>query len=176
MERIAQGDERAFQVLVERWEGPLFAFMARMLGDAAEAEDLAQETFLRVYAQAGRYRAANRFRSWLFRIGGNLARSRLRRRRVLRWVRFEPGLHDRAASGPAPDRALEREEVRSAVQEALDRLPDRQREAVILRRYQGLSYREIASALGTTEAAVESLLQRAAMALRKDLAGRVEPE
>jgi predicted RNA polymerase sigma factor len=63
-----------------------------------------------------------------------------------------------------------------AVQEALGRLPDRQRQAVVLRRYQGLSYREIADALDTTEAAVESLLQRAAMALRKDLAGRVEPE
>jgi RNA polymerase sigma factor (sigma-70 family) len=176
MERIAKGDERAFQLLVERWEEPLFAFLARMLGDAAEAEDLAQETFLRVYAQAGRYRATDRFRSWLFRIAGNLARSRLRRRRVLRWVRFEPGLHDRAASGPAPDRGLEREEVQIAVQEALGRLPDRQRQAVVLRRYQGLSYREIADALDTTEAAVESLLQRAAMALRKDLAGRVEPE
>jgi RNA polymerase sigma-70 factor (ECF subfamily) len=141
-----------------------------MLGSREEAEDLGQETFLRVCRQAPRYRPTGQFRSWLFRIAGNLARSRLRRRRILDWVRFEPGRHDVAAAEEPADRRLEREEQRRAVRAALARLPDRQRQAILLRRYEGLSHREIASALNTTVPAVESLLHRALVALKKDLA------
>ena len=78
MARGGQGDEEAFRLLVTRWERPVFAFLERMLGSREEAQDLGQETFVRVFQQARRYRAAGRFRSWLFRIAGNLARSRLR--------------------------------------------------------------------------------------------------
>ena len=167
----AQGDEDAFRILVQRWEKPVMAFLERMLGSREDAEDLGQETFFRVCRQAGRYRASGQFRSWLFRIAGNLARSRLRRRRILEWVHFEPGRHDVTTESVPPDRELEREESRRIVRAALDKLPDRQRQAVLLRRYEGLSHREIASALGTTVPAVESLLHRALAALRKDLAG-----
>lgn len=170
MTRGAQGDEDAFRILVQRWERPVIAFLERMLGSREEAEDLGQEAFLRVCRQAPRYRPSGQFRSWLFRIAGNLARSRLRRRRILQWVRFEPAQHDIAAADEPADRQLEREESRRAVRAALAKLPDRQRQAVLLRRYDGLSHREIARALGTTVPAVESLLHRALAALRRDLA------
>jgi RNA polymerase sigma-70 factor (ECF subfamily) len=170
MARGAQGDEDAFRILVQRWERPVMAFLERMLGSREEAEDLGQETFLRVCRHAPRYRPSGQFRSWLFRIAGNLARSRLRRRRILEWVRFETARHDIAAAEEPPDRQLEREESRRAVRAALAKLPARQRQAVLLRRYDGLSHREIAQALGTTVPAVESLLHRALATLRRELA------
>jgi RNA polymerase sigma-70 factor (ECF subfamily) len=170
MRRSASGDEEAFRLLVERWQKPVLGFLDRMLGAQEEARDLAQETFLRLYLQAPRYQATGQFRSWLFRIAGNLARGRLRRRRILRWVPFETGVHDRQQSEDPPDRQLEREEAQATVQRALARLPDRQRQAVLMRRYADMSQAEIATALGTTIPGVESLLQRAMDALRRGLA------
>lgn len=169
MARVAEGDETAFRLLVERWEQPLFGFLYQMTGSAEDALDLRQETFLRVHSVAGRYRAEDRFRSWIFRIAGNLARGLLRRRRIVRWIRFDPLEHDAPAGTPSPLAALEGEEMARRVRVALGRLPARQREALVLKRYQGLSYREIAQAMGATEAAVESLLIRAMAALRLQL-------
>jgi RNA polymerase sigma-70 factor (ECF subfamily) len=173
MAGTARGEEAAFRQLVQRWEGPIFAFLQRMLDSPEDALDLSQETFLRVHAQARRYEPAGRFRGWLFRIAGNLARSWLRRKRTLRWIRFDPARHDQPSSHADAARSLERQETRRQVRDALARLPDRQRQAVLLRRYEGLGYSEIATALGTTVPAVESLLQRAMARLRKDLAGKV---
>ena len=168
MERIAGDDDEAARLLVERWQRPVFAFLERMLGSREDAQDLAQEVFLRACTSAKSYRGEGRFRSWLFRITGNLARSALRRRKILSWVRFEPGLHDAMAPGSAPDSEIEKEERRRIVQRALDRLPGRQREALLLQRFEGMSYREIAITMNITAAAVESLLQRAMSALRSN--------
>jgi len=173
MRLTANGDQGAFRLLVERWENPVQNFMARMLGDADDALDLSQESFLRLWSTAGRYRPSGRFRSWLFRIAGNLARSRLRRRRILRWVRLDLAQHDLPAPDLDSERALEREETQAIMRRAISRLPDRQRQAILLRRYQGMSYREVAGALGCSVPAVESLLQRAMVALRRDLEGKV---
>lgn len=169
MVRGAAGDEDAFRILVHRWETPVFSFLARMLGNPEDAQDLTQETFLRLCRQAGRYRPAGRFRSWLFRIAGNLARGMLRRRRILSWVRLEPVEHDLAAPEEGAQRRLEREETRQAVRAALLRLPARQRQAILLRRYEEMSQRDTAAAMGTTVAAVESLMRRGLAALAKDL-------
>jgi RNA polymerase sigma-70 factor (ECF subfamily) len=169
MARGARGDEEAFRLLVVRWERPVFAFLERMLGSREEAQDLGQETFIRMFQQAERYRPSGRFRSWLFRIAGNLARSRLRRRRIVKWVSFEPLLHDRPAADETQEDLVLRNERRRAVREALGRLPERQRQALVLRRYQDLSQEEIAEAMNTTVPAVESLLSRAMVALRMDL-------
>lgn len=174
MVRTAEGDESAFRALVERWERPVFAFLDRMLGSAEEAQDLGQEAFLRVWRNARHYRAEGQFRSWLFRIAGNLARSRLRRSKILSWVRFEPALHDRDSGSARPDLDLERNESRRAVRAALARLPERQRRAIVLLRYDGLSYKEIAAAMGVSTTAVDSLLQRAMTRLRKELAGKAD--
>ena len=99
--QIAAGDEDAMAELVVRWEHPLQGFLRHMLGSVEEAQDLAQETFLQVFARARYYRPEGRFRSWLFRIAGNRARSHLRRRQIVRWVSFEPLRHDR----PSPPAA-----------------------------------------------------------------------
>ncbi len=169
MVRVGAGEEPAFRLLVERWEQPLFGFLYRMTGSLEDAMDLRQETFLRVFSGAARYRPQGKFRAWLFRIAGNLARGHLRRRRIVRWIRLDPAEHDAPSSDPPPDAALEREELSRRVGKALDRLPGRQREALVLKRFHDLSYREIAEVLGATEAAVESLLIRAAAGLRREL-------
>jgi len=172
MVMTARGEEAAFRLLVSRWEQPVFAFLLNMTGSREDAQDLAQETFLRVYEQASRYRAQGRFRSWLFRIAGNQARSWLRRRKILRWVRFDTSRHDRRDGSRLPDEVLAGKESAGVVRAALQRLPLRQRQAVILRRYQELNYQEIATVLDTTVSAVESLLQRAAAGLRSQLTGK----
>jgi len=176
MERTAAGDEQAFRQLVARWERPVHAFLAHMLGSAEDAEDMTQDTFLAVYDRAGRYRPEGRFRSWLLRIAGNRARSALRRRRIVRWVTFDPASHDRGAGGDDPLQDLERREATARVRAAVASLPERQRAAVALKRFQGLSYQEIAEVLETTVPAVESLLQRAGDALRRELAGDLGPQ
>ena len=170
MVRVAHEDQDAFRLLVERWEQPVYAFLERMMGSREEALDLSQETFLRIYTQARRYRPQGQFRSWLFRIAGNLARSGLRRKRIVRWVRFDAPLHDRPTHAVTPETDLARAEARADVRRALQALPGRQREAVLLRHYAELSHREIAQSMGTTVPAVESLLQRAMVALRLHLA------
>lgn len=170
MARGAAGDEEAFRLLVIRWERPVFAFLERMLGSREEAQDLGQETFVRMFQQAGRYRADGRFRSWLFRIAGNLARSRLRRRKIVAWVPFDAFRHDRADAAPTQQERSEGAERQRAVRGAIARLPQRQREAVLLRRFHDMSQAEIADVMGTSVPAVESLLSRAMAALRMDLA------
>jgi RNA polymerase sigma-70 factor (ECF subfamily) len=171
MQRIATQDEEAFRLLVLRWQQPVFGFLWHMLRSREEAEDLAQDVFLKVLDQAPRYRPEGKFRSWVLHIAANRARSSLRRRRILRWVSFDPDLHDRPRGDDDAASRFERDETAVRVREAIGRLPQRQREAVVLRRYQELSYEEIAMALGATLPAVESLLQRAAANLRRDLGG-----
>lgn len=176
MARAAAGDETAFGLLVQRWERPVFAFLARMLGSREEAEDLAQEAFLRAWRNASRYRASGQFKSWLFRIVGNLARSRLRRRKIVRWISFDPVAHDKPTREDTGEQTLERAETRQSVREAIGRLPERQRQALLLKMYDGLSYQEIASTMEVSVPAVESLLHRATTALRKELLRKRESE
>jgi RNA polymerase sigma-70 factor (ECF subfamily) len=175
MRMTASGDEMAFRDLVARWQQPVYAFLVHMLGSEDDARDLAQDTFLTVWTKASRYRPEGRFRSWLLRIAGNKARSTLRRRKVLRWVGFDRTAHDQPAPGDDPAQALERRDTAARVRAAVATLPPRQREAVVLRRFQGLGYREIAATMDTTVPAVESLLQRAAAALQTMLAGEDDP-
>ena len=170
MTRIATGEEAAFRLLVERWEAPVQAFLWRMTGSREEAEDLTQDTFVKVHAHAARYEPSGRFQSWLFRIAGNLVRSWARRRKIIGWIRWDPADHDPPGDGPAPDAGLEADETSRKVQAALATLPERQRQALVLRRYHELSQREIAEALDTTEGAVESLLIRAMAGMRRRLA------
>ena len=174
MARVADGEEAAFRLLVERWERPVHAFLWRMTGSAEDARDLTQDTFVKVHAHAKRYRPDGRFRSWLFRIAGNLVRSWARRRKIISWIRFDAVAHDRAADRRTAADELIRGETRDRVRRAISDLPDRQRQALILRRYNELNQREIAEAMGTSESAVESLLHRAMAALREDLAGLAE--
>src|SRR5262249_915774 len=177
VEAAARGDAAAFHVLVERWAPRVEAFGVRALGDRDAAQDIVQETFVRVHRAASRYAASGRFAPWLFRIAGNLVRHELRRRRVRGWLRGTSPADDAAAieSLPAPahfdaDGPLRDAETRAAVACALERLPDRQRLALLLRHFEGLPVRDIAAALETSEHAAESLLARGTAALRAALA------
>ncbi len=169
MARGAAGDDQALRTLVERWEGVVFSFLLRMLGRRDEAQDLTQETFLRMIGAAKRYRPSGQFRSWLLRIAGNLARSRLRRRRVIRWISFDRVDVDPPQESPTALDEIESRQRHDEVRAAVGRLPARQREALILRQYYELSYDEIARTMGVTTGSVQMLLHRALTALRDDL-------
>ncbi len=173
MAATARGEEAAFRLLVQRWESQVRAFLIHMLSSVEEAEDLTQDTFVQVFGKADRYQAEGKFQSWLFRIAGNLARSKLRRRKILGWVSFNPDFHDRSDGRDSPADQLERKDEAQMVQEALAKLPQRQRQALVLHRFQGMRYKEIAEVMGVTLPAVESLIQRAMGQLRHVLQGKV---
>ncbi len=172
MTDYAGGDENALRILVERWERQVFAFLVRMLGSPEEAEDLCQDTFMKLISAATRYQPEGKFQSWLFRIAGNQARSRLRRRKILRWLPLSNEYDNTPAHEPDALDSLSGKEERNLVQEAIARLPERQRQALLLKQYNDMSYQEISEAMDASVSSVQMLLHRAMTALRKDLASR----
>jgi len=170
--RVAKGEPAAVRALVGRKLPRLLALAQRMLGEASEAEDVAQETFVRAWKQAGSWKpGAAKFDTWLHRVALNLCYDRLRRRREVT-VDNPP---DRADEGPGPDRGLQARDVGRRVAAAMAALPDRQREAVALCHYQELSNIEAAALMGVSVEALESLLSRGRRALRVALSDMVEP-
>ena len=165
--RVGQGDPAAIQAMVTRKLPRMLALAQRMLGDAVEAEDVAQEAMLRAWKQAPRWRPGKaKFDTWLHRVGLNLCYDRLRRRREIP-TDTPP---DRPDNGPAPDRGLLAAELGQRVDAALRRLPDRQREAIVLCHYQELTNIEAAGLMSVSVEALESLLSRGRRALRQSLA------
>jgi RNA polymerase sigma-70 factor (ECF subfamily) len=165
--RAGVGDAAAVQALVAKKLRRVLSLAERMLGDAAEAEDVAQETFYRVWRQAPRWRpGAARFDTWLHRVTLNLCYDRLRRRRE-RPTAEPPDMPD---PGPGPDRGLHAADVGRRVRDALQALPPRQREAIVLCHYEEMGNIEAAGVMGVTVEALESLLSRGRRALRSALA------
>lgn len=170
--RVAAGDPAAIRSLVAAKLPRLLALAGRMLGESAEAEDVAQETFVRAWKQARNWRPGGaRFDTWLHRVALNLCYDRLRRRREV--AMDSPP--DHADDGPGPDRGLQARDVGRRVAAAMAALPDRQREAVSLCHYQEVSNIEAAALMGVSVEALESLLSRGRRALRVALADMVEP-
>ena len=164
--RVGQGDTAAIQAMVARKLPRMMALAQRMLGDPVEAEDVAQEAMLRAWRQAPRWTPGKaRFDTWLHRVGLNLCYDRLRKRREVP-TELAP---DRPDPGPAPDRGLLVAELGARVDLALQALPQRQREAIVLCHYQELSNIEAASLMEVSIEAIESLLSRGRRALRQTL-------
>jgi RNA polymerase sigma-70 factor (ECF subfamily) len=161
------GDAAAFDALFRRWAGPLLRYLDRMLRDRGAAEELVQETFLRVHGARERYQPEARFSTWLYRIATNLARNELRRPR-----RREPHRSTDAGDAPelagAPARAedvLDARRLGERVERELAGLPENQRAALWLTAVEGLAYAEAAEALEVSEQALKALVHRARCAL-----------
>jgi len=167
--RVGAGDPAACRTLMDAHLGRVHACAWRMLGDAAEAEDVAQECFLRLWRQAGAWRAEARVATWLYRVAYNLCADRLRRRKN---VAVESADSPDPAPGPAGQR--QRAEAARAVAAALRSLPERQRAAIVLVHYQELGNIAAADIMGISVEALESLLSRGRRALRAALGGRRE--
>jgi RNA polymerase sigma-70 factor (ECF subfamily) len=166
--RVAAGDSEAFASVVESHQERLLRLCERLLGDAEEARDAAQEVFLKTYRKAAELKPQGQVYTWLYRVAINHCFNRLRRRRLVRFLRFETGPEESDAPafdppdpGTDPAAALEARQRWQATRQAIARLPDNQRAVLILARFEGLSYRQIAEVLGITEGAVESRLVRA---------------
>jgi RNA polymerase sigma-70 factor (ECF subfamily) len=166
--RTAAGDNRAAAALVARHLSRIAGLARRMLNDASEAEDVAQETFLRAWKAAASWREGEAlFSTWLHRVATNLCLDRLRRRRELPTEDAGAALIDETPQGEARLAAAEKG---AAVRAALDRLPERQRAAIVLCHFQELGNIEAAAALEISVEALESLLSRGRRALRASLA------
>jgi len=179
MERIGAGDHHAFRQLVERHQNAVIGTVARMLGNAAEAEDIAQQTFLRIWKNAKRYRPEAKFTTYLFTITRNLVFNETRRRSRKKEVSAderEENSHIQAEASPnlQPDSELLQAELQKAVDSAIASLPETQRMAVVLRRYENMPYDEIGAILDLSVSAVKSLLFRARTTLREALSSYLD--
>lgn len=176
MLRVREGDELSFALLLERHRSPVVNFLHRMVQNRAVSEELAQEVFLRVYRSRESYEPTAKFTTWLFRIATHLA---------LNWIRDgqkekrNESLSDELADGmerqvadrqPSIEQAMIQEVKLREIRKAIEALPEKQRAAVLMHKYQGLDYSQISGALSCTESAVKSLLFRAYETLRSRLA------
>ncbi|MBV9623343.1 MAG: sigma-70 family RNA polymerase sigma factor [Acidobacteria bacterium] len=178
MLRVKAGDDSAFDYLVQKYRRPIISFMYRMAHNAAVAEDLAQEVFLRVYRSRKNYEPSAKFSTWLYRIATNLGVNYARDTRHERPENIMPLDEPDAETGQSPDlpdktlnveeQILRRERMR-AIREKVEALPERQKMAVLMHKYQQMDYRQIAEVLKLSESATKSLLFRAYETLRVQL-------
>ncbi len=178
MLRVKAGDQPAFDYLVQKYRRPMVSFMYRMARNAAAAEDLAQEVFLRVYRSRGSYEASAKFTTWLYRIATNLAVNHARDTRHERpevTVSLDEPNEESGTTLELPDgnltaeQALVRRERMLAIRSKVEALPEPQKLAVIMHKYQQMDYKQIAEVLKKSESATKSLLFRAYETLREQL-------
>jgi len=174
MARIATGDHQAFRQLVLRHQDAVVGTVTKMLGNSSDSEDIAQMVFIRVWKHARRYKPDNKFTTYLYTIMRNLVYNETRRRSRKKTVssdQREDEHHLQHPDDPSaqPDSTLLNSELQTAIDSAIAALPENQRLAVVLRRYENLPYEEIATVLKTSVPSVKSLLFRARSTLRESL-------
>jgi RNA polymerase sigma-70 factor, ECF subfamily len=185
MLRVREGDDVGFNFLIEKYRKPIINFMYRMVHNQAVAEELAQEVFLRVYRSRQTYRAEAKFTTWLYRIATNLGVNHARdtkHERAAQTIYLDqpdpetgttPDVADRT---PGAEEEMVKDERMKAIRKHVMALPERQRTAVLMHKYQGLDYKEIGAVLRLSESATKSLLFRAYQTLRERLKEFVEQD
>lgn len=174
MARVSTGDHHAFRQLVERHQHAVVGTISKMLGNSSDSEDIAQQVFIRVWKHAKRYKPDNKFTTYLYTITRNLVFNESRRRSRKKTTSTDElgeTSHFEIPEDPRrqPDATLLRDELQSAIDMAIASLPEKQRIAVVLRRYENTAYEDIAVVLNTTVPSVKSLLFRARTTLREAL-------
>jgi len=180
IEKISAKDHSAFKALVDRYQASVINTCYNMLGNRQDAEDVAQEVFFQVYKSARKFRGEAKISTWLYRIAVNRSLNFIRDNKRFGWLKslssLLEGERQEVADVPAsdsdrPDVALEEKERNVIVQKVIDSLPEKQRTAFVLHKYEGLSYQEIAEISKYSLSSVESLIHRAKLNLQKKLLG-----
>ena len=181
--RYLEGDERAFHELADRYHGRLLNFVYRTIGDRDRAEDLVQETFVRVYRHLHRFDPTKKFSTWIYTIAGNLAKNELRNRSRNPLILFQTLTKNREDDDRPltwedrnylPDELFRKRHLREQVEKAVEELPDHHREVFELREMEGKSYEEIAEITGTKLGTVKSRLNRARNRFAEIIAEMIE--
>jgi len=182
MQKVKDGDMRAFDVLVRRWEHRLFNLVYKIVGDYEIAKDVRQEVFLRVYQASRRYRPVGKFSMWLYRIATNCSINELKKLKRHRFFPLTMSYEDKEGEQhslgsiltdpkPQPDEIIQQSEIAECIRNALNRLSDEQRIVIILRHYEGLKFQEIASILdcplGTVKSRMRYGLEQLRMILKR---------
>jgi len=175
MRQVKNGDESAFRTLVEKYQQPIRNLCVQYVGNHQDAEEVAQDVFIRLLRAADSYEPKGKLTTFIYRIAVNLSLNKIRDRKWKRWVPWETMNGDEMISHHSdhiedPNDLLEKKEKQNEVRKVIDSLPANQKTAVILKRYHGLSYEEIAEVMQCSVSAVESRLHRAKMILKKKLA------
>jgi len=176
MERVRDGDAASFDLLMDRYRRPVVNFVYRMVRDAAAAEEIAQDVFVQIYLARKRYTASARFSTWLFKVATNTTLKHIRKhRRVVRESELATETRERfldlltAGESDGAHESLERKELGLLVQQALVALPDKEKVALTLRKYEGCSYQEIADIMKCSVAAIKTHIHRGKLRLRETL-------
>jgi len=167
MLRVKQGDESAFREIVEQFQDDVIGLCYRYLGNQVDAEEVAQEVFIRLYQSRDSYEPKGKLSTFLYRITVNQSLNTIRNKKRRKWFLLDQAQSNPSLSDPDdPESALESREQEAAIRKVVDTLPKNQRTTLILRRYQELTYEEIAEVMGYSVSAVEARLYRARQTLR----------
>jgi len=173
---VQQGQNQAFDILVGRYKNRLYSYLYRLLGNESEAEEFAQEAFVRAYMHADKYRTIARFSTWLYTIATNLVRNRIRniKRRpktISMWTEDNGGEDGRWVDikdeSPNPEETMDQRKLQELIQQAIEKIPSRYRPSFVLREINGLSYEEIAATTGLKLGTVRSRINRGRMHFKK---------
>ncbi len=169
IDRFRNGDQEAFDELVRRYQKQIYYLAFRMTGNREDAEDIAQDTFIRVYGALGDFRGESSFYTWIYRIAVNLSINHHYKSKIRKFVSFDGLMEILRSPSPAPDSGVEGEQVDSIVKKALEKFPAKQKMIFILRQYENLSFPEIAELTDRTTGSVKANYFHAVRKLRKAL-------